>query len=273
MKIVVWKTGHEIADRVAQALGAGLNGEIKSTNDFHGSFSKFQTNIAYGILRGTSRVFNESEIWFNVDRGYFNPGHYDGYYRISYRGTQSKYIEGFASEPSGVGLEPIRSLDYTKDILVCPPTDEVCKFFNINKHNWLSEKTRAYCHYEPNGKERIWWAGSRSGASGGKYILRNKGDVNPIDWDRYYAVITFNSSVGWETVRRGIPCISDPNHSVVGSYYNTSSLDELLEKFKTMPREPLFDFMRAHQFTLKEISEGKAWPLINHYLEKYNERT
>src|SRR4051812_36204771 len=104
MKICVWKTGHEIADTVADALAEGLNGICFSTDSKKDcDFSAFDAHVAYGILRGNAEVFRGCDKagvpWFNVDRGYLNPSHYDGYYRISYRGTQASWHEGIPRKP------------------------------------------------------------------------------------------------------------------------------------------------------------------------------
>lgn len=238
MIIAVYETGHEIADTVADALMHGLPNSILIEAKTPLPFA--DVHVAYGILRGTADIFKQSEHWFNIDRGYFNPGHYEGYYQISYKGTQAKYDPSFPITKEFDGkMEPIRKYDNSKPILVCPPTDAVCKFFGLK-----------------------WW---NPGAIDQKFVVRQKGEPNPINWDDYSAVITFNSSVGWQALQRGIPCFSDPLHSVVGSYYNTKSIDEAIEMFNSMPREPLFNFMRSHQFTLAEIEQGHAWPLIKWY--------
>ena len=242
MKIAVWKTGHEIADTVADALAEGFNASVYDT----ACPGQEEYNIGYGILRNMDQVFRHSKHWFNVDRGYFGPGHFDGYYRISYKGTQAKYDPEFPITKEFVGeLAPIRAYDKLKPILVCPPTDAVRKFFNIADDALSLITTKC--------------------PSGCDVIVREKGAVYPINWDDCSAVVTFNSSVGWEALRRGIPCLSDPLHSVVGSYYNTKSIDEAIDLMHIKPRKPLFDFMSSHQFTLAEISMGLAWPLIQNY--------
>lgn len=240
MSIAIWKTGHEIADRVAESLAKGIyDSELLHIPKDNDRFSEYAASIAYGILRGTSEIFKVSDRWFNVDRGYFSPSHYDGYYRISYRGTQAKYDADYAVPECQWGLESIRKYDHGKPVLVCPPTDAVCAFFGFDG-----------CGINlPENK-----------------MIRKKGDTSPIPWDDISAVVTFNSSVGWQAVMKGIPCLSDTTHSVIGSYYNTKSLDEVIDMFHSKPREPMLDFMRAHQFTLAEIEKRQAWNLINHYI-------
>lgn len=246
MRIAIWKTGHEIADTVAQSLEEGFDEKARILSyDCSEWCSKIDEStdchIAYGILRGTRNIFKQSgKPWFNIDRGYFNPSHFDGYYRISHKGTQVKYDRAFPITKEFEGkLEPVRKYDKSKPVLVCPPTDAVCYFFGFK-----------------------WWNPEKIEQ---KFIIRPKGDPKPINWNEISAVMTFNSSLGWEALKRGIPCLSDTQHSVVGSYYNTKSIDEAIEMINTRPRKPLFDFMRSHQFTLAEISRGDAWDLINHY--------
>ncbi len=277
MKIAVWKTGHEIADTVAQALAEGFDAELRdlrnlapySTNpnqiyQYHEIsavlkeiYNQCDVNIAYGILRGADDVFKKSNHWFNIDRGYFAPGHYDGYYRISYRGTQAKYDPAFPITKEYQGeLKPVRPYDKSKPVLICPPTEHVAKFFGLKLYSdRLIETDWELAHTQACFKKNI------------AVHVRCKGSGGPINWDDYSACITFNSSVGWQALINGIPCISDPLHSVVGSYYDTISIDSAYEMLKNKPRKPLLDLMCSHQFTLSEICQGLAWPLIRHYLQ------
>jgi hypothetical protein len=236
MNISVYDTGHEIADTIAKSLVMGMEQNIEA-----------DVAIGYGILRGMAANLRKHKYWFELDRGYFNPGHYDGYYRISYKGTQARYDAAYPiSKQYECELKPTRPYDKSKPILVCPPTDVVMRFFGLD--DWPCRATS-------------------------NYVIRHKGNPNPINWDDYSACITFNSSVGWQALINGIPCISDPHHSVVGSYYNPLgvdiSLDEYVELFNNVPRKPLLDFMSSHQFTLAEISRGDACSLINYYLSNY----
>lgn len=227
----IHKTGHEIADTVADAFN-GYEGDA---------------DLVYGILR--HNVFQSSNSWFNVDRGYFNPGHFDGYYRISYKGTQAKWHDDIPKADVDIELEDWNEVDGV--ILVCPPTPEVANFFGITFSTF----------FRPIPEHKV----------------RYKGDNNPIDWGNIKGVVTFNSSIGWQALQRGIPCISDTEHSIVGSYYKhelgKKGLDYTFDNVKLVDREPLFKAMQAHQFTLKEIREGKAWGLLKHYLNRAESNT
>lgn len=261
MRIAVWKTGHPIADKVADSLVKiskdaqlfHINAEYEIDGNAKESIADIlikntDLSIGYGILRGTSNLFKSAEKynkpWFNVDRGYFNPSHFDGTYRISYRGTQFKWHEGIPGKPIDIQIEPWRTGgDY---VLICPPTKAVRRFFCID--SWVAP-----------------------GIVNGEYIWREKDCSVPIEehLSKAKAVITFNSSVGWKALQMGIPVLSDTTHSAVGSYFNNLSLDAIAEA-QYLDRKKLFQAMAAHQFTLSEIEQGKAWPLLRHYLSMYS---
>lgn len=243
MKIAVWQTDHEISQTVSKSLAKGFAADLLRTKDlWRSDFTKYDVHIAYGILRGTADVFKRSDTyeipWFNVDRGYFNPSHYDGYYRLSYRGTQAKWHDNgpkrehsleFITEPHG----PLT--------MVCPPSIHVQQFFGIDYQQWCFDAARQAGYYS---------------------FTREKLDEGEIPWHDVGRVITFNSTVAVEAMRRGIPVISDPTYSAIGSYQATKSID-------TQGRNELFNFMRAHDFTLDEIERGAARPLLEHYLERH----
>lgn len=213
--MMLHKTGHGIADEVSDRVGELPDGPYRA---------------AYGILRGSTEWLRAVDNWFEIDKGMWGASHYYGNYRLSFRGTQPLYRDDAPVEPHGLTLEPWRdSGDHT---MICPPTQPVCAFFGIDYTEWLMDAVR------------------RAGPS---YAIRHKGMAEPIDWPRVRRVITFNSTVGVEALRRGILVISDPDHSSIGSW-GVDGYD----------REPLFCFLQAHQFKLAEKS--KICSLISHYM-------
>lgn len=260
-RISVWRTGHEIADTVARMVRESLRCDSFDTclvsNKEHYErltptlIPEYGVHIGYGILRGCDEVFREcdkqNKPWFNIDRGYWKPGHYDGYYRISLRGTQQTNLTGLKPDYErwqqlGVQMQPWRGFDYSKETLICPPTEHVERFFGID---WLKDA-------EP-------WL-RRNG-----FCIRSKGDPTPINFNDYNYVLTFNSSVGWQALAAGIPCVSDPTHSIVGSRYRDISLENL-QDIQYRDREALFGIQASLQLTLSEIKQGKLWPLVQKLL-------
>lgn len=235
MPTAIWFTGHAIADTIATSLMKGIpNAQAFYTSQMEEvDLGQYDAHIAYGILRGTADIFTRCERrnipWFNVDRGYFGANHYDGTYRISYRGTQAKWTGDKQAD------HPLKqSSGYT---LIAPPTAYVCEFFGIDYETWL-----------------------RNAACGNAYtVIRHKGTPTPVNWQNVSKVITFNSSLGWQALERGIPVVSDPQHSVVGSYLATKPID-------TCNTDELFTFMKTRQFTLAQIERGDAWEQIQSHL-------
>lgn len=257
MKICVWKTGHEIADTIALAVKEGLGEQAKILHCSAG-FKSADAHIGYGILRGTQDIFarctQENIPFFNIDRGYFNPGHFEGYYRISLCGTQQT-----------IGLDKIKP-DYERfkqlrikfqdpyringqaHTLIVPPTDYACDFFKVDKEKsliGLLDSEAVFKH---------------------PYIIRHKGDKTPLEHHltNCLRVVTFNSSIGWEALRRGIPVYSDPNHSIIGAYQKMFDKPlhlDLLNIYK------LFAVMSSLQFTLSEIKSGMLCPMLEKLLK------
>lgn len=214
------KTGHIVADTVSDLVAELPDGDYA---------------IGYGILRGTDLFLRGFDRWFEMDKGFSDAFHYDGNYRLSYKGTQPLYSPDALHEANGLKLEPwITRKGYT---LICPPTESVCEFFGIDYVSWL-------------------WGAFKQCAS--QPVLRPKGCEDPIDWDKVGRIITFNSTIGIEALRRGIPVISDPDHSTIGSY------TKHINCVDNYDRSVILDFMQAHQFKL--VDKGKIWGLIQHYL-------
>lgn len=257
MKIAVWETGHAIADTVAQALVGGLNADLLHTDVLSDNAIKaYDAHVAYGILRGCDQVFRKCEEyakpWFNVDRGYFNPGHYNGYYRISFKGTQQTAGFDRPCNSSAMVVMPWRGVDKQKQVLICPPTEHVKSFFkDIDGDTWLTcailwLEAHGFDNYKVRTKDMSMKSASDDLAESG-------------------LVYTFNCSLGWKALALGIPCISDPDNSTVGSWQNYHGVDFACEP----NRIGLFNFMSGHQFTLKQIANGHAWGIIRHYASLY----
>lgn len=216
------KTGHDIADTVADKIG-----------DLPGDGYV----VAYGILRGTKEAFARAAHWFEIDRGYWDPSHFDGNYRLGYRDMQAIYREGLPREPHGLKFDPWVDPDsgYT---MICPPTAAVCDFYGLSHMDWCWDAINQ-CHGKP-------------------YKIREKYTQEPLSFEGVSRVITFNSAVGWQAVQKGIQCVSSADHSLVGSFCKAK---KVLDNYD---RDELFDIMQAHQFKLGE--KEKICKLINHYL-------
>ena len=212
------KTGHAIADTISRLIGDVPDGNY---------------NIVYGILRHSLR--REGKKLCILDRGFWGAHHFDGNYRLSFSGTQPRYDERYPLSPThGIELKPWRiGGSYT---LICPPTEAVCDFFKIDINQWMHNNV----------------------PENGSKIIRHKGADTPVNWDVISSVITFNSTIGFEALRLGIPVISDPDHSTIGSFCKSENTACGYDRNK------LFSFSEAHQFKLSE--KGKICQIINYYM-------
>lgn len=272
MKIAVWRTGHEIADTVVEAVYEGLKLPIRygkcSVDQFTTDMAYNQNvievpdiHIGYGILRGMDKVFKAcakaGKPWLNIDKGYFNPGHYDGYYRVSLCGTQQttgldKLGPDYA-RLAALGIEICRNHSRLGYTMLCPPTLHVANFFDIDDdEQWKYEAVQDLIYEDV------------------KFITRYKGDEHPINWDRLGCVRTFNSSVGWDALRQGIPVTSDPDHSIVGAYQKMVAKEINMDYDE---RRKLFAIMAGLQLSLDEMRSGKLWPLIQRLLQSTSDLT
>src|SRR5665213_1139664 len=153
MRIAIWVTGHSIADTVAQHVMRGLRLCCQTPTLLHTDKAalagQFDLNIGYGILRGMQAVFRNSKSYIHLDKGYFQPGHFTGYYRISHNGTQQTNLSKVSSRDErliklGIKILPQRFTAALEKILVCPPTPDVCGFFNINQEKWINHSAIQY---------------------------------------------------------------------------------------------------------------------------------
>lgn len=218
------KTGHPIADTVSDKIGDLYDGDYA---------------IAYGILRGADRYlrYQKSGNYFQVDRGFWEAGHFDGNYRCSFRGTQPSWASDSPQEDHGLELQPWKIFD--GKTLICPPTPPVCEFFNINYTVWILKAIKQ---------------------STSRYEIRHKGYRDPLSFDGVSRLVTFNSTVALKALQLGIPVISDPDHSSVGSF--TKAINHI----DSYDREPLFRFCAAHQFKLDD--KEKIEKIISYYLRR-----
>lgn len=257
MRIAVWKTGHEIADTIADAAydglkRSGIDTSLESTYPLN-DIETYDCHVGYGILRGTPEVFKQAKakgkFWLNLDKGYFKPSHFSGYYRVSLNGTQQTTgLDNLQPDYErwdklGLPIEKLAIRAVDAPVLICPPTNHVHNFFQLNDR-WQGNDEAGYTNA----------------------IVRFKGNDRPLqeDLNACRKVYTFNSSVGWEALRQGMPVISDPIHSIVGAY------GKLMDKPLNVDYEArcrLFSIMASLQLTLDEMRQGLLWPLITRLLE------
>lgn len=251
----IYFTGHEIADRVASSfVKLGYTPYDVRTTQEHPN----QCHVGYGILRGMTDIFRRTQIrkerFIFVDKGFLNPNHYDGYYRLGVNTFQQPY------EPHAFGTErlekilgkekPFTPMQRGEYILVCPPTDHIAQFYGM-------------------GVPRIWLQNVLPDIvdnTDRPIKVRFKTDKRPLEEDlaKAYCVVTHSSGVSWRAARYGIPAITDSK--CVLHNWNQLELKDIENSSKMSLRESdairLLSFLSAYQFTLKEIESGAAKHIV-----------
>jgi hypothetical protein len=255
----IWHTGHQINETVTEAFYHGAL-KLSSTDEGysykHTGFwnGKATPSISYGILRGTGDIFNKCRLlvprteWWEIDRGYFKPNHFEGYYRISLNGIRATYCKSASYENEiiapDVPSDRLDKLDITlkpwrggKNILLCPPTDYIAEWEGIDVDEWVSSQVNKI-------KE----------ATDRPIKIRKKADPLPLEHDLVDAhfVIGYQSNVVLDALRAGIPAFNTDCYDV------PLNLSHIEGEYK-FDRERLFRFLSYCQFTLDEFRSGYAW--------------
>jgi hypothetical protein len=248
----IWVTDHYISQRIGLSLKMGMGDRARIAVAATANPEQIKAtpvHIGYGILRGMEKVAalasDYSKDWFHLDLGYTNPSHFAGNYRIGYKGTQSLYDENFLSDQS------VACADWKgggSDALICPPTDHVVSYFKLDADAWLHEAEELAARFDLPAK------------------IRRKGDAENLGdtLAQSACVISFNSSVAWQALQKGIPAFSDITRSTVGSWHGVSGMKSLAA-LKVLSRVHLFRFMRGNELSLVDIQQGKIFDVLRRY--------
>lgn len=258
MPIYVWHTGHQINETLSMALHAGIPQSIlKHTEWADNYFNSTNKHIAvgYGILRGTGDIFkHNTEHWidyYEVDRGYINPKHFDGYYRISKNGLQAKYkdVDLPGDRLEKLKIERANWFNPKGKIIVCPPSEYIENYYNMKHDTWLNNCINILNEYKQ------------------PYKIRHKSDTTPLDHDLQDSccIMTSNSNVAVDASIKGIPVFAGADSIVHG--WNKGVLT-MIQGNKIEPPtdaeiDKLLRFISYNQFTLEEIRSGMAWKILN----------
>lgn len=246
---VLWKTSHDINESVMDFVQKGLKDPMRHTTLYDGVI---KPSVSYGILRGTGQIFNDCynngiEYW-ELDRGYFKPNHFDGYYRVSHMNMQAHFRDIDAPDNRFKALR-IKILPWrkktTERILVVPPTQAVAAFYKFDREKWLDETLETLSNFEIK--------------------IRDKTDSQPLndDLDYSYCVVTYNSNMAMDALIRGIPAIATSHNSIVNTW-NGLAIDDIsnYNKLVSFDREKLFNYASYCQFKLEELVKSKTWETL-----------
>lgn len=260
--ITVWKTGHDtnetVLNSVVEGLSAiGITPYVLHVDEYNGII---RPSLSYGVLRGTEPIYRDCERagvpWWNIDRGFFKPSHFDGYYRIGYCHLQPT-LEKIGSINAITSSERFNSLGISVEswrrnregaILICPPTPAMSEFYGVSIGDWIEKCTAAI---PKDLRSRI--------------IIRRKKDSGDIKMilSECRLVIVFNSNIAMEALLNGVPAIAEEGIVRTWNKFTLQDAGRDPEEFEEgHNRYILFLKAAAVQFTLKEIASGKCWKTI-----------
>lgn len=240
--IKVYITGHQHSNVIGHAFAEGCKGQVVPPHNLLPGKAAF-----YGILRGTGEILKQCEWvhrdYYYIDHGYFLPGHYDGYYRITHNGRQ---CSGYGERPPdrweslNIGLRPWRRKG--KHILICPLTGAIGDFYQIDPDRWLQTIS-----------------GEISRFTDRPIVVKPKtqGDLRESLKD-CWCLVTHSSNAAVDALLEGVPVIT-----LGESACQPVSWDfETIENSVWPDREPWAYNLAYNQFTLDEMRNGAAWGIL-----------
>ena len=252
-QITVWQTGHGYNTRLTEVachglLVSGQEAVLEHVDNYSGPVP----SLSYGILRGTGSIYKDCAgqgvAWWNIDNGFFLPGHPHGYYRIGYCDLQTNEgpidLVDAARRWGRLGISPDPWNPNPEGVvLVCPPTTYMADFYAVDPELW----TRSVLARLPEGVEAV---------------VRPKGTPGSIHhlFPSCRMVVVYNSNVALEALLAGVPAMA--TRGIVHDWNRFDPQENAgkhPEEFLHLNRDALFMKAAASQFTLDEINEGLPW--------------
>jgi len=211
--------------------------------------------LATDSQRAIKRCKENNIDFYAIDTGYMQPSTKKEYHRITKNALQN--LQPIQERP----LDRLQKLNWKyrkprigEKILICPPSEKVMKFYDLDLNEWLDNvieqiKTKTNKPIEirkkPTREERvttntIWQA------------LENT-----------HCLVTFNSIAATESILYSVPAIAlAPNAASTICDVDLDSINN-----PTIPTKEQITAFAAHlsycQFTSKEMRNGYAWKILN----------
>lgn len=248
MKPIGYVCGGPHDPTIVSAMAIGAGGSVHPIGE--PDWCADRPAVTWGLLRGSWEAMahwsSTKRPYLYMDHGYFGGrGHYNGYYRCVWNGTQGDMLPAAPSEDRWRALgQPMRPWRRDgRNIIVCPPSPTVEALFHDAK-GW---------------RERVM-------AQLGRYtdrpiIVREKGDaqLTPLSLalQDAHCLITFNSNAAIEAVLEGVPVFV--GLSAARPLGRCDRQLHHLEDPLYPEREPHLHALAYGQFTLQEMRSGFAW--------------
>lgn len=187
-------------DEYINMFAQGAGGKIISTDDFIYEESN-EPIVLRGILKYKlmQRCLSDLRTFYYMDTGYFGNGRWKTWHRIVKNNLQHTKIiprPGDRFKLFNKSFTPWRKSG--RNILIALPDEKPCKFYGINRDQWISSTVSQIKQYTDRPiilRERA-----------PKRIDRIKSDTLQSALDQnVFALVTFNSIAAVESVFAGIP--------------------------------------------------------------------
>tara|TARA_A100001011_G_C14286999_1_gene834273 strand:- start:984 stop:1805 length:822 start_codon:yes stop_codon:yes gene_type:complete len=230
-----------------------------------------EENLAmYGILAGSGEVYKwcekEKKDFYFLDHGYFSYAHdYPYWLRITKNGhCQTKLFDRPSDRYEKYFKQDLKPWHKKgSKILILPPTNAISNFFSAT--DWLGNTLkilRDNTDRELVVREKPYNPGIAKDHVGAtiKVDIPTNVKSGPINWNEYFACVTFNSNTMIESFHNGVPVFCDPNNCGATPIAETD-----FSKIETPvygDRMSLFSSLAYNNFTMEEMSNGTAWSLL-----------
>jgi len=234
-------------------LGAG--GQITT-------WDMIENNMSPVVIRGIAKRKQIHSCWetgrdfYYIDTGYFGNAKRKHYHRITKNHLQN--IGPIVNRPrdrlSATGWQPTK-FRKGKNILLCPPSGKVMKFFDLDLDQWMEETLTTLRMYT----DRPIITRLKQSRS----VRQNDDTLEMALSQDVHCLITFNSIAATEALLLGKPAITlGPNAAQGLCKQSLSDIED--------PYRPTLDEVEewaAHlaysQFTEEEMRSGYAWAILN----------
>ena len=209
---------------------------------------------AYGLRSFLDAAIMSARDWVYLDNGYFKPGHFNGFYRV----TRGAYA--CSGEPNAITQSRLRRWQNLKldikpwqrgsFILVCPPGESYGRWRGLDLGSWLQntiETLRAHTDREIIVRTKP-----------SPYERRN----NPIQeaLQGAHALVTYASNTATEALLEGVPVFCNGPKSECSAYH---MCERDFSKIETphYPAERLAWAceLAANQWSMGEIMNAACW--------------
>ena len=224
----------------------------------------------YGILAGSGEMYKwcekEKKDFFFMDHGYFTNAHDRPHWL---RITKNKHCQNILQDRSPDRYEKNFKQDIKpwnkqgNKILVLPPTNAIANFFNVE--DWLQttlETLKDNTDRQIDVREKPYNPTVEIDHVGATVKVDkptvNKGSIN---WKEYYAAVTYNSNTMVASLSNGVPVLCDADNSAAAPISETNF--KKIESPLYGDRIALFSSLAYNNFSLKEMSNGTAWRILN----------